>query len=67
MRWFSESRGSAAAAAVVAVAGGACRGAIPFGAGWGWARWLGGSVGSCHLKLSVNIWDLEVVLEFEMV
>ena len=67
MRWFSESRGSAAAAAVVAVASGASRGAIEVGARWGSPRWLGGLVGSCHLKPSVNIWDLEVVLEFEMV
>ena len=41
MRWFSESRGSAAAAAVVAVGNGARPDTIPFGAGWGWARWLG--------------------------
>ena len=41
MRWFSESRGSAAAAAVVAVASGACCGAIPFGAGWGSPKSLG--------------------------
>ena len=41
MRWFSESRGSAAAPAVVAVGSGARPDTIPFGAGWGWARWLG--------------------------
>ena len=67
MRWFSESRGSAAAAAVVAVAGGARPDTIPFGAGWRWGRWLGASVGSCHLKPSVNICNLVLVLEFEMV
>ena len=35
MRWFSEPRGSAAAAAVVAVASWARLDTIPFGAGWG--------------------------------